>query len=383
MKNRVILLFLLVVLITSCTKTTDFKSWSGKKMKYPKWATPLKYELEEDNLQGPKGLRRKYTIEEGKKEFRQLRYLVENHSKSEKTPYYYRWKINLISGALILNEPHIAYKHTEELLSMPKNTVLYSRTRRGKTTDYTVDYLYSLLKSYSFKAIVDAGFTEEAKEYYKTFDYKLMDRGLSDLSRNLHKIGLIDESEEVITYMVDPINLDSPWRAVSSTLAAASFYYGIGEYYKAIDIANIVLETENKDEKYFKGKDTSDEYFTRHWNSSVQLINKYKDISEKAIDGEVVDLANLKDGSYIARNTGYILTPIDLELTIDDGSIASVEAYQNIEPKDDRSGTSTETVPEKIVKNQDFNVDVISTATISSESVKLSVIEALLDASKN
>ncbi len=387
--KKILILLLTTMFLTACAATEadealSFEEWENQEITYPEWAEALEYELEEDNMRGPRGTRRSFTIEEAREKFRQTRYLVETHEYSEEFYYYNMWKFNLANDALVLNEPHIAYKIAKEFISLEEGTVLLRYERKGEMVEYTIDDkgYRDTFSSIAFRAMVEAGYHEEAKAFYKEGKLDNITKSFATVAWTLDRLGMLDEAKAVLDRSLVLENLDGrPYRVASNVLAATAYYYSLGEYDKTIEIADTILSEgiDNNDEKYFMGKDRTEGYYNNHWTSCYMLIEKYKELSIKAIDGQVVDLAKLKDGIFSATNTGYILTPIDVEVTVNNGKIESIDTKQETDPKDDRSATALESIPNRIMNEESLRVDVMSTATITSESIRISLIESLLE----
>ena len=78
---------------------------------------------------------------------------------------------------------------------------------------------------------------------------------------------------------------------------------------------------------------------------------------------------NLEDGVYLGRE-GYVA----LEVEIRDGSIVEIRIVQN---RSDRYARSAEVLTDRIVEAQSLEVDLVTGATASSESIVSAVKNAL------
>ncbi len=289
----------------------------------------------------------------------------------------------MANDALVLGEPHIAYKISKDFIDLEVGTVLLKYERKGEIVEYTIDDkgFRDTFKVIAFKAMTEAGYHDEARSFYADNSLTNISKGFATMAWTLHDLDMLEEAKEVLDRSLVLENLDGrPWRVASNALASSAYYYALGDYNKAIEVADIILDAgiDTTDEKYFLDKDRSEGYYNNHWRSCYMLLDQYKVLSLRALEGDVVDLSSLKDGIYTATNTGYILTPIDLEVSVKNGEIQAIHAKQETEPKDDRSATATESIPNRFIENQSLKFDVMSTATITTESIRISIIEALL-----
>lgn len=326
-----------------------------------------------------------YTLEQAQETFNQTRYLVENLEFSDEYPMYNLWKLNLANDALLFDQPLLAYKIASEFESLEPGTIVYKLKRKDETMVYTIDDhgLRMRSKLLKFKAMAMAGFEDEAKAYFTENGLIESQEAHVSLAWTLHSLGLDSEADQVLNSGVDLENLsDRPHGIVSNVLGTVGYYYANGDYDKAIEVGMIILEEgiDSTNEKIFKGRDRSEGYLNNHWTSSYKLIEKYVGLAEQAKAGRSVDFDKLNDGQYTAVNTGYILTPLTVTTTVKNGKIETINADQLTLPKDDRSGTATETIPQRIIKGSTIDIDGVSTATITSESVRVGIIETLIEA---
>lgn len=388
MKRLIAVLIISTLFLTACsTKTKDIsplEAWASQEQIYPTWSTPVEYIVEADNPYGPRGSRMSYTKEEAQLTFNQTRYLVENHEFTDDYPLYNLWKYNLATDALLFNEPLIAYKIASEFEAMEKDAVVYKMIRKGEVKAYKIDEdgLRMLSKIMKFRAMTMAGFEEEAKAYYESNNLANAEGGQISLVWSLNAIGMDEAANNFLDKSVILANLsDRPHGIASNVLGAVGYYYANGNYDKVIQVGSILLDEgiDSTSEEIFRGRDRSSGYYNNHWTSSYKLVEKYVELAKRELAGEVVDFSLLRDGEFTADNTGYILTPVTVVTTVKDGKIMSINADQFTLPKDDRSGTATVTIPENILKAGSIKVDAVATATITSESVRLGVIETLLE----
>lgn len=86
-------------------------------------------------------------------------------------------------------------------------------------------------------------------------------------------------------------------------------------------------------------------------------------------DGTYTETAKGKNGKF------------DVTVVIEDGRIAEVTIGDNNETPD-KGGVAVDQLPQKIVDEQTYEVDVVSGATITSDGIKRAVKKCLQDASE-
>ena len=108
--------------------------------------------------------------------------------------------------------------------------------------------------------------------------------------------------------------------------------------------------------------------------------NAVKEAAAKALDaskGVVAEAAALTDGVYTATRTSYQHEHVTVSVTITDGKIADVV----IDEITDHPSTITDApcaqIPAAIVANQTYNVDTVTGATFTSNSIKNAVRDCL------
>ncbi len=89
-----------------------------------------------------------------------------------------------------------------------------------------------------------------------------------------------------------------------------------------------------------------------------------------------IDITQVPDGAYTGSAMGYD-EPIDVQVTVSDGKITSVEVTRDGESRPYRSFTD---IPEQIVETQSFRVDAVTRATITSNAVIAAAAKALANA---
>ena len=89
-----------------------------------------------------------------------------------------------------------------------------------------------------------------------------------------------------------------------------------------------------------------------------------------------LDITKVPDGTYTSSAMGFD-EPIDVQVTVSDGKITSVEVTRDKESQPYRSLTD---IPEQIVDTQSFRVDAVTKATITSNAVIAAAAKALAGA---
>lgn len=95
---------------------------------------------------------------------------------------------------------------------------------------------------------------------------------------------------------------------------------------------------------------------------------------------DIAEAGTWTDGTYTQTAEGYG-DPFDVTVTIAGGNIQAVEIGANTETKD-RGSRAVDQLPSTIVEAQTYDVDVVTSATISSNAIKDATARCLQDASK-
>lgn len=380
--------------------TLSFEEWAAQDLQWPEWAEPVPFDISEDIYAMPDSPRRALGSEEIETIVGQYRYLIETYDEQDKelSPNYYAYRDELSYNVKYTDAYHVAYKLFQELSVLPGDTVVSARMDEGKLSEDTVaDYNFfkgEEATSLNFTVMMGEGYYEEAREVYDNeLKANIMNREemrssqAQQIAWALHRMGDTQEAKEIFDFWVVDHN-GKNYSAIATTTTACAFYYSIGEYDKVLETAEYFLakgaDTTVAAKKYY-ADNLESKYFRDHWATSYAIIEAYTDLAKEAKDGNVVDLENLNDGTYTAAIRGFKGIPIDVEVVIAGGAIGDVTATQTKVDGmvlDDRAGGSLGTIPKRIMEAQSFDVDVVTSATISSESVKIAVTNALLQASK-
>ncbi|WP_432666663.1 FMN-binding protein [Wukongibacter baidiensis] len=408
MLNKKLILVTLIGLLVfgvlaGCTKSQDvsqepseltFEEWASQEPVWPEWAEPIEVEINEETMYGPTSVRKTFDLETARENIAKMRYLVENSEDTDEYPYHNIWKSNLGSGLLKLGENHLAYHYLNEIVNLsPEANYGTEKVDEKKVPKPIGDKARKIAHGRMLKAIAKAGYADEVMSRYGEFDYQANGEVFSwQLTSAAWAMGIIGEEEEaykLFEYSVTPENFGDlyPWQASSNVLDAASYAYAKGDYDKVLDFTERLISEgiDSTSKAYFLDNDIKEgrkaKYFNRHWKSSYKLAEGFRKLATRAKNGEVPSFTDLKDGVYTSSNTGYMLTPIEVTVTVKDGKVTDIKATQE-DPKDDRPGTGLESLPPRIVEAQSLEIDSISSATISSESIKMGVAQALLKAKK-
>lgn len=376
-------------------KSKNSKSESKENLKWPDWAKPVEVDITGDVGRGP-SVRKTFELKEAKQNVAQLRYLVENSEDTDEFPYHNVWKEGLGTGLLQLGEYELAYHYLDEVFNLPDDANFGKDEVDGKEVIQTIkdSGAKDTIHGRMLLALAKTGATEEVKEKYKEYDYDYANMeepnswGVNSAAWALSIAGDKEEAYRLFESGLEPSTFgDSrPYMASTNALATASFTYANGDYDKTLESTEMLVSKGMNPiaPEYIVGQDLEGkkgEFYKNHWESSYKLVEGYRDLAQKAKNGQIATFTDLKDGVYDSSNTGYMLTPIKVEVTVEGGKVSDIKATQD-DPTDDRSAAAIQTLPSRIVEAQTLNVDAVSSATISSESTKLGVAQALLKAKK-
>lgn len=388
-KNKLMYVALLAIGLVGCGKD---------KLTLPEWATESKPAKEIDvKTYFPVSSRKVYTKEEVKKTYGEYVYLLNNFGEydKEKNPNYYGRLYNMAWEGLNIGTYETTIQLVDKLKKLDPETIMFYRIRNDKEHIKTkADYKYeTMLAPLKVVALYKMGKKDEALKLYND----VVKEHIKDtytwyahpIAAILDEEGNTEETEKIHNEIVNYEGKKYPSMNAASALETCLYYYKKGNYDKVISTADIFLsigesvEDAHKILDHRKGKIS--EYFTSFWTSTYPLLLKFKVLAENAKKGEVIDINNLKDGIYNHSNISFKGVPFNVTLTIEEGKMKSIEAVQN--PKDgevldDRPFGAKDLMIERIMKSSDYGVDSIASATISSTSIRLGVMEGLIEASK-
>ncbi len=97
-------------------------------------------------------------------------------------------------------------------------------------------------------------------------------------------------------------------------------------------------------------------------------------------DYQISEVGTWKDGVYTETAEGK-KGSFDVTVTIEDGMIVSIEVGDNEETAD-KGGVAIAQLPEQMIENQTYDVDAVSSATVTSDGLKDAVAKCLERASE-
>jgi len=95
---------------------------------------------------------------------------------------------------------------------------------------------------------------------------------------------------------------------------------------------------------------------------------------------EISEAGTWTDGTYTESAKGKNGT-FDVTVTILDGEISNIEIGENSETPD-RGGVAIQQLPGKMIEQQTYDVDAVTSATITSDGIRDAVARCLEEASK-
>ncbi len=357
-------------------------------IRFPKWAEVKT--LDKDEFYYPTTARKARTITEARAVYSAFLSQVHTHPNSVN---YYGWLNQIAVEGLVLEAYEASYDIANILEKLPADTVVSTKVSHDKMRTHTAgDYkLEFLMKCIKAIALYHMGEKEEAlnlsKQIIDQDDY-IETKFLHSIAYNFYDFGDSENADKVYEYFADINVKKGKMKSASSTMESCSYFYAKQEYDKVIKLADVYLKLGSDPkpaaEILYKRLGATP-YFVEHWNATYRGLNRYKDFALKAKQGKFIDMNNLKDGIYTGVHTSFKGADFTSTVTIENGKISSIVATQSTEDakrQDDRPFASAEIIPQRMLKAGSFFVDSVASAAISSNSIKLSVMEALLKATK-
>ncbi len=392
--NKLIILLSIILVLTllSCEPKEERKKFIEEEplstskeglmaLTYPDWIEDVAPKMEGD-VYYPAIYERAYTLSEARKIYSEYIYLIEKYKEHyTENDNYYGWLKYTATMGINLEAYPTSYQ-------MARTVEHFKFERKQK------DYILSFndMSPIVFISKYYMGDKEYAMEFYHHLIKENIDKlnpfMLHSIAYIMHLEGKEEEARLLYDEVLNYTDKKYANRLLTSALEACSYYYKMGEYDKVITISDTYISLgENPEDAYpylYADKKFS-KHFRENWNASYKLLNKYKSLALKAKNGEVIKMDHLKDGIFESSNTSYKGVPFNVSVVIENGQIKSIEASQKIngdETIDDRPFASVDIIPSKIINKNDYYVDAISSATVSSNSIKLGVMECLLKSSK-
>ena len=373
--------------IVDQTEKLGFEEWSNQELVWPNWSEPKAVELNDEIKYARYSTRSGLDIASIEDTLKTLRFLIENTKASEDYPMYYYWMYSLGEGMIKVGEYQIGYHYLEILNELPNETIVMQYVRGEETIIYTKEdfKMEDSIIAVEMKLLALVGYNEKAKDIFKKFTYS----DSMDTATVAYALGVMGETDlayETYKKAIDPNNYQDSdhLRSSSSNISAASFAYLNGDYDKVFEMTDFILSegVDSRNPLYFGEFDENRSTFpVRHWTSSYGQVEDYRELAKIGKNKNVGNFEGLKDGEFKGSTISYMQTPVEVTITVANGKVTNINVFQDT-PQDDRSSSAFEIVSDRILKNQSVNVDTVSGATISSESVKIGVLKALLNSKK-
>ncbi len=366
-----------------------------EKIVFPDWAREVKPEKEITKYYFPKNLRNGYTLDKVKKIYGEYVYLLNKFGGySGENPNYYGRLYYLGLYGVNVGAFETSLQIANIFEKLPEDQIFYIKIKNGKKTVKTVaDYKFEThVAPFKFVSLYNLGRKEEAMKLYneviKPNIKKTLPWHTHTVARILLEEGDIEGAEAIYDEMVVYEGKNRSYLYSAGVLEACSYYFKKGDYDKVIKMADVFLSID-KDPKeaakiLYPDRDIK-RIFKDHWIMAYTSLETYKRLALEAKAGKIIDMDNLKDGVYKNSNRSLRGVPFEVTLTIKDGKIKSIEAVQNPgenEIYDDRAFAAKEIMPKRIIDANDYSVDAISSASMTSTSIRLGVMEGLIEASE-
>ncbi len=361
----------------------------------PKWAKSIKPKKEIDKYYMPKYLRVGYSIDDIKKVYGEYVYLLENFGGySDDNPNYYGRLYYLGLYGVIIGTYETSLQIADIYKKLPEEQIFYRKFKKGKEIVKKIgDYKYeTYVAPFEFIALYESGEQDKAMKLYNDVIKPNLKEILPWHTHSIAKVllsrGDVVGAEAIYDEMPLYKGKKRSYLYAAGCLEACSYYYKKGDYDKVIELADVYLslgyDAQKAAETLYPDKDIK-KIFKNHWEMAYISLAKYKELAKMAKTGKTIKMDKLKNGVYSHANPSIWGSPFDVKLTIENGKIKAIEADQNPTEGaiyDKRPFGAKEILTKRMVDANDYSVDAIASATMSSTSIRLSVIEALLDASE-
>ncbi len=360
----------------------------------PKWAKAVKPAKEIDKYYMPKYLRVGYTVDDIKKVYGEYVYLLENFGEySDENPNYYGRLYYLGLYGVIVGTYETSLQIADIYKQLPAEQIFYRKFKNGKETVKTIgDYKYeTYVAPFEFIALYESGQQDKAMQLYNDVIKPNLKDTLPWHTHSIAKVllsrGDVAGAEAIYDEMPLYQGKKRSYLYAAGCLESCSYYFKKGDYDKVIEMADVYLalgaDAAKAAETLYPDKDIK-KIFKNHWEMAYTSLAKYKEMAITAKEGKTINMNQLKDGVYAYSNPSIWGSPFDVKVTIENGKIKAVDADQNPGEGaiyDKRPFGAKEIFTKRIVDANDYSVDAIASATMSSTSIRLSVMEALLEAS--
>ncbi len=359
-------------------------------IRFPEWVEIKN--LEKDEYYYPVTARKGRTLEESRSIYSAFLSQANTHKDSVN---FYGWLNHLAVEGLVLSAYEASYDIANILEDLPQDKVVSTRISHDKMRTHTAgDYKFDInMKCVKAIALYHIDKKEKAIALSKEIMDLLINKKENIETKFLHSIaynfadyGDDEYATKLYEYFADPEGKKGKMKLASSTMEACSYFYHKNDYDKILQITDVYLklgEDPTNAAQYLYRRLGATPYFVDHWKSTYAGLKRYKDFALKAKEGDVIDMSKLKDGEYTGSQLSFKGCDFITTITIKDGKIAKVLAKQeksNEKMLDDRPFAVADILPERMVAANSYFVDSIASATISSSSIKLGAMEALLKA---
>lgn len=336
---------------------------------YPDWLNEEAIKSKNTITKGPyKDSRGGYnqTVNASKK----YRYLTYSYPKNE---YYPFWLYNLSINLDNLNLNSLALKEIEKLISYKDESVFPIDIKRIKSLKTLKEIPFSIqLKLLAKEKKIDE-FNNLLNNFSPSSNYSMF--------KTAEAFMLLGKNEKSLEYLKESVKLKSHLRIhkrSSTTAGAVGLAYTMKSLHSIDTLASWLFKINSdvppKEYCRLNSKGLPDIYSKRQWQSSLAIINKFKELSSHInINPKQV---SFNDGLYQGSCRGFIDT-IKVNVKIRNNKINNIDI---IEQKEDRPYTSFVTIPKRIIDSQSLKVDAVTSATITSYAIIGAVAEATLKA---
>ncbi len=384
-----VLFFILLSILVSCESREAFileepfhsSEEALKTFSYPDWIEDITPKIE-DGVYYPNIYERAYTLSDARKIYSEYIYLIEKYKDTYKeNDNYYGWLKYTATMGLNLE----AYETSDTLARTIEVLRCERKNKKYESSFNDMSPIICISKYYM-------GNKEYAMGFYDSMIKDNIDKLNPFMLHSLAYIMHLEKREDEARRLYDEVLVyqDKKYanRLVTSALEACSYYYKMGDYDKIIEISDTYLSLgEDPEDAYphlYADKKYS-KHFRENWMASYKQLTRYKGLAKKAKDGHFIEMTSLSDGIYKSLCTSYKGSPFHVVVIIKDHKIDLIEAFQTVEGDevlDDRPFGAVDIMPKKIADRNDYYVDAISSATVSSNSIKLGVMDCLLEASE-
>lgn len=368
MKAILLILFSILLFALSCDTK---KNNSQDEAVYPDFLNELTIVSESEIKKGPSKDARSGYIETIKSA-RQYRYLCNSYPRNK---YYSFWLYNLGLNLENIDQHSLAFSEFEKLFFFNDSTAFPNDIKRINTLSDLKELPFALQLKLAAKLNKIKKFNEISETYNPKNNFSMLQSAFAySFMKDTAK------SIQILKSAIQPQNHIRLQKRSSTTAGAVCLAYTMGQYNYIDTLSSWISEinTETPPLKYSRLNKTGepDSYSKNQWNSSLAIINKFKEFSLLAKDSLIFRFTNLQDGKYLGTCRGFIDT-IKVQISISENQITSINVLNS---KEDRPQTAIEIIPQRILKSKGLMVDAVTSATVTSSAIIAAVAEAGLKA---